>query len=361
MNLKVTALRHLITFINNNLLIFSLYVLSFISAIPVSAAKADTLFLSDEIIKIELKSDFTAIQKDRSENPVYHEGELIYYSPGGNVVKLSIKIMARGNFRRDPKHCDFPPLFVNFKKNEVKNTIFENQDKLKLVTHCIFEEDLIEEYLVYKLYNQITDLSFKVRLAKITYFDTALDKKLFEKYSFFLEDKDHVAERNNASEKDKFLTPFDLNQESYKKLSVFQYMIGNKDWFVTSRKNIVIMQPDDTSNAPYAVPYDFDFSGFVNAAYTKPKGVPEDLLSERRVYKGLCYTYDEIQETVKYYQELKPVFKSIIKKQKLISGYTRKQLLYYIDQFYVIIESGELIKQEFMEKCETKRDYNISE
>jgi hypothetical protein len=269
--------------------------------------------------------------------------------------------MVRGNFRRDPKHCDFPPLFVNFKKSDVKNTIFKNQDKLKLVTHCIFEEDLIEEYIVYKLYNQVTDLSFKVRLAKIAYFDTVLNKKLFEKYSFFLEDKDHAAERNNAFEKNKFLTPFNLDQESYKKLSVFQYMIGNKDWFVTSRKNIVIMQPNDTSRAPYAVPYDFDFSGFVNAAYTKPKGVPDSLLSERRVYKGLCYTYNEFQEIVKYYQELRPVFKSIIKKQKLFSASNREQLLYYIDQFYAIIENKELIQQEFLDKCETKRTYNIPE
>ena len=39
-------------------------------------------------------------------------------------------------------------------------------------------------------------------------------------------------------------------------------MIGNKDWFVTSRQNIVLVQPDDGA-APHAVPYDFDMSSFV--------------------------------------------------------------------------------------------------
>ncbi len=350
----------LIHTIKSNLLKISFFILSFFFITDsVIAAGTDTLFVSDEIIKIELRSDFTAIQKDRSENPEYHDGELIYYSEAGQAVKLSVKIRARGNFRRDPKHCDFPPLFMNFKKREVKNTLFENQDRLKLVTHCKFEEDLIEEYTIYKLYNQITDLSFKVRLAKITYFDTVLGKKLFVKYSFFIEDKDRAAERHNASERDKFITPFDLDQESYKRMSVFQYMIGNKDWYVTSRKNIVIMQPDDTSMVPYAVPYDFDFSGFVNAEYTKPRGVPENLLKERRIFKGICYTYNEFQEIVKYYQELKPAFESIINKQKLISAYTRKQILIYIDQFYAILESGELIKKEFLDQCETKKNYNI--
>lgn len=340
----------------------SIYLLTILFfANSLSAAKVDSLFVSDEVIKIELRSDFTAIQKDRSENPEYHDCELIYYSPDGKDVKLSVKIMARGNFRRDPKHCDFPPLFVNFKKSEVKHTIFENQNRLKLVTHCIYEEDLIEEYLLYKIYNLITDLSLQVRLARITYFDTALDKKLFIKYSFFIEDKDHAAERNNAIEKDRFLTPFVLNQENYKRLSFFEYMIGNKDWYVSSRKNIIIMQPSDTTQPPCAVPYDFDFSGFVNASYTKPKGISEDLLVERRVWKGICYTLSEIQEVGKYYQNLRPAFEAVIKRQKLISMYDKTQLLDYISQFCKIINDDNLIKQEFMTTCETKRDYNISD
>jgi len=326
---------------------------------PALSSGSDSLFVSDDVIKMELRSDFTAIQQDRSEDPKYHDAELIYQTPEGEKVKLSVKIMVRGNFRRDPKHCEFPPLFVNFKKSEVKNTYFENQDRLKLVTHCQFEEDLIEEYTVYRLYNEITDISFKVRLARITYFDTVLNKKLFQKFSFFIEDKDHVAERNNAFEKDRFLSPFDVDHESYKKLAVFQYMIGNKDWYVSSRKNIVIMQHSDTLKLPYAVPYDFDFSGFVNAAYTKPRGVPEDLLAERRIYKGICYTFDEFSDIVKYFEDKRPVFESIIKKQKLISLYTRKEILVYIDQFYTILGDSEMIKKEFLVNCETKKNYNI--
>jgi hypothetical protein len=155
------------------------------------------------------------------------------------------------------------------------------------------------------------------------------------------------------------LTPFDLNKENFQKLSVFQYIIGNKDWFITSRHNIIIMQPDDASLKPYAVPYDFDFSGFVNAEYTITKGLTEDILIERRVYKGLCYTEDEFKEIFEFYRELKPVFESIIKNQKLISKYSRNQTIRYINRFYTVIESNELIKQEFLDVCETRKDYNI--
>jgi len=326
-----------------------------------TAVNVDSLFQSDEIIKMELRSNFAAIQKERTKSPAYHDGELIYYTPGGDPVKLNVRIMARGNFRLNPANCNFPPLFVDFKKSEVANTIFRNQKRLKLVTPCQFEEDVIDEYTIYKLYNQVTDLSFNVRLVKILYFDTGLDKKVFEKHSFFLEEKKHVAERNNAIERDKFITPFDLNRENYQKLSVFQYIIGNKDWYVSSRKNIMILQTEDAYQGLYAVPFDFDFSGFVNAEYSKPKGVPEDLLTERRVYKGLCYTDEEFKKIFEFYRELKPEFESIINNQKLISKYTRRQILDYLYNFYTVIDKSDLFKQAFLSTCETRKDYNLSE
>ena len=353
---------HLIYSLKFDFLKISLCTLTFIYVTnSVLAAETDTLFQSDEIIHIELRSDFSAIQDDRAENAVFHDGELIYYAPGSEAKKFSVKIMVRGHFRRDPVNCDFPPLFVDFRKSEVKNTIFEKQNRLKLVTPCHYEEDVIEEYIIYKMYNKVTDLSLKVRLVKILYFDTGSNKKLFEKHSFFIEDKEHAAERNNAFEKDKFLTPFDVNRENFKRMSVFQYIIGNKDWYVTSRKNVIIMQPNDTSLALYAVPYDFDMSGFVNPEYSKPEGVPENLLRDKRIYKGICYTNDEFKEIFELYRELRPVFESIINNQELISKYSKKYILRYISHFYTVIESSELIKQEFLDKCQTKKDYNISD
>ncbi|MCX6302427.1 MAG: hypothetical protein NTW82_09605 [Bacteroidia bacterium] len=353
---------NLIFSIKSNFLKISVFTLSLIHITnSVSAARIDSLFRSDEIIKMELRSDFSAIREDRTENPEYHDGELIYYTPGSAPVKLFVKVMVRGNFRLNPVNCNFPPLFVDFKKSEVENTIFENQNILKLVTPCQLEEDVIEEYTIYKLYNQVTDLSMKVRLVKILYFDYGRNKQVFEKYSFFIEDKDRFAERNNAFVKDRFLTPFDLNKENLQRLSFFQYIIGNKDWYISSRKNIVILQSKDTTQELYAVPFDFDFSGFVNAEYTKSKGEPEEFFIERRVYKGLCYTEDELLEIFKFYREIRPVFESVINNQKLISNSDRKQILRYINHFYKVLENGELIKQEFMSDCETRKDYNLRE
>ncbi len=111
-----------------------------------AAGNADTLFLSDKIIRMELRTDFSAIQAERTGILKDHYGILIYRSRGIGKVILSVKVSARGNFRLKPANCSFPPLLIDFKKGDVENTIFENQNKIKLVTPCQTEEDVIDEY-----------------------------------------------------------------------------------------------------------------------------------------------------------------------------------------------------------------------
>lgn len=324
-----------------------------------SKHKPDSLFMSDDIIKLELRADFKTLQLKQADTPSYYDGELIYFMPNGKSMKFSVKVMARGHFRRNPDICSFPPLWVDFKRKEVENTLFDDQDKLKLVTPCQGEEDVIEEYTIYKMYNAVTNYSMKARLARILYYDTGTDRQLFEKYSFFLEDRDHLARRNEAETRDRFLTPFDLNRENFMKMAIFEYLIGNKDWYVSSRKNVIILQPKDTSLALVAVPYDFDFAGLVDASYTKPEGVPDYVLSPRRIYKGLCYTEEEFRVTFDFYRNLMPVFDSIINNQNLISKYTKKQMLKYIDNFNNITANKALFKKEFLDACETRKKYNL--
>ena len=323
------------------------------------AHETDTLFLSDDLIYLDLSSHFSEIRADTSKDPKPHPGKLIYHSPDGKTRTFTVKVRARGDFRRNPEICTFPPLLVNFRKNEVRNTIFNNQDKLKLVTACQKEEDVVEEYLIYKLYNQVTDLSLKVRLVKVRYFDTRKNKEVFERYSFFIEHEDQMAERNNMIERNSLLTPFDLDRENFMKMSVFEYLIGNRDWFISSRRNVIILQSGDNPKPLYSVPYDFDFAGLIDASYTKPRDVPEKFLSKRRVYKGLCYTEDEFKRTFDFYRKLKPVFESIINNQEIISKATRKENLRYMEGFYSTIEDKVLFKKEFLDVCETRKMYNL--
>lgn len=84
-------------------------------------AEPDSLFKSDAIINMELRADFSAIQTERSGTAEYHEGELVYYTSTGEPVMLSVKLIIRGHFRRDTANCNFPPLYLTFRKGEDKN------------------------------------------------------------------------------------------------------------------------------------------------------------------------------------------------------------------------------------------------
>ncbi len=138
-------------------------------------------------------------------------------------------------------------------------------------------------------------------------------------------------------------------------------MIGNKDWYVTSRKNLVIMQSDDFTKPPYAIPYDFDLSGFVDAEYSKPEGVPEYMLASKRVYKGICYTENDLNKTFEFYLDLKPKFETIIRNQSLLSKSARGEVLRYIDNFYDIINNEYLFNKAFFSTCQTRHDFNLAE
>lgn len=326
---------------------------------PVMASGEDSFFNSDEVLNLELASHFSEIRADTAKDPKSHEGILTYLASDGKTKKFSVKVRARGDFRRNPDICNFPPLLINFRKKEVKNTIFDDQDKLKMVTPCQREEDVIEEYMIYKMYNQVTDLSFKVRLVKIKYYDTVRGEEVFERHSFFIEDEDQMAERNNFLLRKGFLTPFDLDRENFMKMSVFEYLIGNKDWFITSNRNILILRSEESLFPLYAVPFDFDFAGLIDASYTKPRNVPEKYLSKRRIYKGLCYTEDEFNRVFEFYRNLRPVFETIINSQEFISRATRRENISYLESFYTTIEDRESVKREFLDVCETRKMYNL--
>ena len=61
-----------------------------------------------------------------------------------------------------------------------------------MVTHCQYgnEDYLFKEYLIYKLYNVLTDNSFRVRLVKIEYINTHKKANPIKTYAFLIEPLD---------------------------------------------------------------------------------------------------------------------------------------------------------------------------
>src|SRR2546430_4066469 len=108
------------------------------------------------------------------------------------------------------------------------------------------------------IFNLLTERSFQVRLAHVTYLDTARTRDTLTRYGFFIEDDNRMARRNHTHVITSQGIPQDgTDSDQVGLVAVFEYMIANTDWSVAGLHNIVLTE--DTSGTIYPVPYDFDW------------------------------------------------------------------------------------------------------
>jgi hypothetical protein len=249
-------------------------------------------------------------------------------------------------------NCYYPPLLLNFVKKDIpKQSLFDGQDKLKLVMPCKGDDYVIREWLVYKLYNLITPKSFRARLVRVTLDDSVKNKET-SFYGMLLEDEDQLAKRNEAIiVKRHLLNAQNTERDAFISMAVFEFMIGNTDWSVPYQHNIRLLASDSTALAT-AIPYDFDHSGMVNAPYAMP---PEELqmssVLERR-YRGYCIPdMNAFEPVVALFNRLKKDFYALYLDCKLLTPKYKKTATQYLDDFYQIINNPKNLQKEFGYPC----------
>lgn len=258
-------------------------------------------FESEEVLKATLKYDITSFVRNKTKGE-YIDAELqVFYDENNPVIK-NVRIKARGNFRRG--QCTFPPLFLNFKTDHPDNPMYEDVKKVKIVTHCSAskesEANVLREFLAYKLYNIITDRSFRVRLLDINYIDTGKKQKNYQAYGFSIEPAEIVARRNNGVlVESPAITGRNLVEEDADRVAMFRYLISDTDWRIKSGHNTKFMKSmTDVTDKVITLPYDFDFSGFVGASYTFPQEWSHTESIYERDYLGYCRDNDESYQKI---------------------------------------------------------------
>jgi hypothetical protein len=316
---------------------------------PASTIKSAPLFDSDEVLELKLTTNFKPLFKDRSAtNPSYHWAKLEYDKDTDNHVSLDLLIKVRGNFRKSSANCKFPPILLNLPNKKSKNTLFENQNHLKLVTHCKNEDYVYREYLVYKLYNLLTEYSLKARLLKVTYIDS-LNKRDEETFdAFILEDEEAVA--NRTSTKNIYLKqiPADaIDTFNMATLSVFEYMIGNTDWSLRFLHNIKLFGKQEGRLT--AMAYDFDHSGIVDAYYAKPADMLDIRSVRDRLYRGITFPNAIMINVFQQFKDKKDDFYALYQNdKKLDEGYVKKTVK-FLDEFYETIDDPQSLDKIFIE------------
>ncbi|MDQ3682239.1 MAG: hypothetical protein M3352_04090 [Bacteroidota bacterium] len=319
--------------------------------ITAQPASSNNVFDSDEVLEIRLSGNIRQLFNDRGDAPQYHPLVLGYKNNEGKDVSITLKARTRGNFRRDRENCTYPPILLNFQSITNKGSLFEGQDKLKLVTPCREEEYIFREYLVYKLYNLITPKSFKARLVKVNFYDTQKKRETVF-YSFLIEEDEQMAKRNKTKIINrKQILGESTETETFLKMAVFQYMIGNTDWSVPYLHNIRIIAFDSLS-IPSVVPYDFDHAGIVNAPYAMP---PEQLAlssTQERRFRGYCITdWKTMDEVVATFIRLKDDVYKLYTTNTFLDARYVKSTTKFLDEFYATISNQKKMRSEFSYPC----------
>ncbi len=299
----------------------------------------------EEILTVTISTalDSLTIHKNKDR---YFPAALTYADEDGTIMNRSIKIKPRGRSRR--KVCGFPPLKIKFCKKELAAAGIRNAHKsLKLVTHCSDEKDamqnVLEEYLAYKVYNELTENSLKVQLVKVNYEDTESTTTL-ERYAILIEDIDELAERLDGEEVEGFGKELqDFDAQLMNTFSTFQYMIGNEDWRVGFQRNVKFIKSDKVNNL-IPIPYDFDASGLVNAGYAKPDRDLRLSSVRQRAFIGYFKNKAERAATVALFNNKKEAVYQVILDCKSLNEIEKKAVINYFDGFYNIINTPKLLK-----------------
>ncbi len=306
------------------------------------------LFKHEEVLEFTILTNMKLLLKDRGAKPINHLAVLKYERKKKNTLELPIKLRVRGNFRRLPANCLFPPLLIDIDKKKKKNSVFDYQNRLKLITHCISEDYIFQEHLVYKIYNLLTDNSFKTRLARVTYQDSAAKREPETKMAFLLEDETDLAKRNNAKiVKQKQMNATQLDTVSMATLSVFEYMIGNTDWSLPFLHNIKLLS--NKGKAPIPVPYDFDFSGIVEAKYAIPPPELEISSVRNRLYRGIPYPPSVFEQVFENFRKNKAQIYQLYEGNTSLKPNYIKRTIWFLDDFYETINNPKAVEREIVE------------
>src|SRR5687767_12923408 len=128
-------------------------------------------FLDDKVIEVTFTTDIKKLRTEKKV-PAWQPANITMQFSDTSTISEQIRVQPRGIYRKN--NCDIAALMLNFKNPTAPK--LSPLKKLKLVGGCSSskndEELLLKEYLVYKIYNFISVMSFRVRLLHINYKDS---------------------------------------------------------------------------------------------------------------------------------------------------------------------------------------------
>lgn len=326
------------------------------AAMPGRAAPPTPLFASDQPIKITIQAPLGTLMRNRA-----FTGEVAGSVTDPSGVKLPASFALRGITRRTAETCEFAPLRVNFTGQPAAGSLFASQNRLKLVTHCRnasgFQQNVLLEYAAYRMYNLLTPFSMRARLATIDYVDEN-GRPIISRVGFFLEQASDIARRNNLREvvAGERIPVAWLNPVDAARYSLFQDMIANHDWSMRAGPpgdecchNARLMGVGAPGQV-IPVPYDFDFSGLVNASYaTAPDELGISTVRQRQ-YRGYCLHNGPALAAARQLRAKRSEMLAVLAQTPGLDSRTIQSATAYLERFFTDIATDDAVAKK-LKRC----------
>jgi len=320
-------------------------------ASPLCAA---SLFDDHSTLEIDLSGPLWSLLENKNER------EELPFRLRSGADEFDLQIKTRGKSRL--RVCDFPPLRLNFKQADTVGTLFEGQDKLKLVTSCMRgdrnESDVLEEYTAYQVFSLLSEVSYRTRLVHLTFNDTDsnLKEDYRESYGFLIEPLDQLVSRVDGSLSEitgVTLRQLDENQAAL--VYVFQYLIANTDWsFVTADQAEYCCHNIELINIglkTFPVPYDFDLAGIVSAAYARPDPSLKIKKVSQRVYRGFCTDSGVLRGALRSIISKEDEILRVIADLPMLTETEKENRIEYLRVFFKQAGDEDKIISKFEKRC----------
>jgi len=229
-----------------------------------------------------------------------------------------------------------------------------------MVTHCQshaqFRSYFHQEYGIYRAFNVLTDVSFRVRMLNVTYRDSEGKMKDIRESAFFIESIGEIADRNELKRQRVQRVDTSQLEPSYATLvTMFQFFVGNTDWSVKlapdeadcCHNGRVLSEPGQQEGW-MVVPYDFDQTGIVNPRYAEPAEQLGIRSVRQRLWRGRCVHSGEVDAVIATFNDKRDELLGAL----IVDGVRdQKSARSYIDLFYRVINDPKQRKRNIYDKC----------
>ena len=318
------------------------------------AMKSDALF-SDQT-PLEIKLGYSNKDMNRKTNDSTFIDTTLEFLQNEKWSSLQVNLRARGNFRRN--ECYFPPIKMKIKKDQYQGTIFDGNKTMKLVLPCKLEsennDNILQEYIAYKIYERISPFHFKTRRVNIDFSEPKGKKiKKFTLKGFLIEDDKRVAKRHEGKVFERYVHPMAMQHLTSVQNAFFQFLLGNTDFSVAYQHNGKLLY---VNKEIIPLPYDFDMTGWVNPSYATVNTTLGINSVQDRKYRGFKREqqyFDEVRQ--QFLDQKADLMKMISSFEGEFSNQSEYENMFeFLKSFYDVLEDDSKFQKSIVEDSRTK-------